>query len=45
MNDDLERIEAFRDWPQHLYRKLGFDPVARERTFRRPPPGFPPADS
>lgn len=27
------------DWPQQLYAKLGFDPVTRDWTFRRPPPG------
>jgi ribosomal protein S18 acetylase RimI-like enzyme len=31
------------DWPQELYRKLGFDPVARDWTFRRMPPEFHPA--
>jgi GNAT superfamily N-acetyltransferase len=32
------------DWPQELYRKLGFDPVARDWIFRRPPPELRAAD-
>lgn len=37
---DLIFIQAdVDDWPQELYRKLGFDPVARDWFFRRPPPG------
>jgi GNAT superfamily N-acetyltransferase len=36
---DLIFIQAdVDDWPQELYRKLGFDPVARDWIFRRPPP-------
>lgn len=36
---DLIFIQAdVDDWPQELYRKLGFDPVARDWRFRRPPP-------
>jgi len=27
------------DWPQHLYGKLGFDPVGTFRQFTKPPPG------
>jgi GNAT superfamily N-acetyltransferase len=32
------------DWPQELYRKLGFDPVDRDWRFRRPPPELGTAD-
>jgi GNAT superfamily N-acetyltransferase len=36
---DLIFIQAdVDDWPQELYGKLGFDPVARDWVFRRPPP-------
>jgi ribosomal protein S18 acetylase RimI-like enzyme len=36
---DLVFIQAdVDDWPQELYRKIGFDPVARDWIFRRPPP-------
>ena len=39
---DLTFIQAdVDDWPQELYGKLGFDPVARDWVFRRPPPDLP----
>jgi ribosomal protein S18 acetylase RimI-like enzyme len=42
---DLVFLQADADgWPQALYRKLGFDPVARDWTFRRLAPEFRPAD-
>jgi GNAT superfamily N-acetyltransferase len=42
---DLIFIQAdVDDWPQELYRKLGFDPVARDWIFRRPPPELRAAD-